>query len=198
MQLLLPRLSSEKGLCYQPPLKEYWLHGWKTQIHTVVQFELAFLAQLLGATFILPGEVCPQRYSQLHTSPPALNFSHSVIFRHCSTSPTAHRQEWPMATPPEISHCYIAPWLFFLRSLTNSPSPLLLSVCLPVGTRKYRLFFPPSNWPMAFLLIDQEPIGEQDISISPFLHLDPYFTSSVAITCQSGPHSSGVIAGWKD
>lgn len=46
-------------LCYQPPLKEYWLHGWKTQIHTVVQFELAFLAQLLGAPFILPGEVCP-------------------------------------------------------------------------------------------------------------------------------------------
>lgn len=44
------------------------------------------------------------------------------------------------------------------------------------GTQESRLFFLPSNWLLAFLLIDQEPIGKQDFSITTF------------ITCPESPY----------
>lgn len=134
MQLLLPRLSPGTGLCYQPPPKNIGSVD-ETQTHTVVQFQLAFLAQLLGATFILPGEVCPYQYSQRHTFPPALNFSHSVYLG-TAQHPQLHTGRsglWPLHLRSYIATLLLG---FSLRNITNSPSPLLVSVCLPVGTRE--------------------------------------------------------------
>ena len=39
------------------------LGPWMKNTHTVVQFQLAFLAKLLGATYLLPGEACPYQHS---------------------------------------------------------------------------------------------------------------------------------------
>jgi hypothetical protein len=43
-----------------------------THTHTIVQFQLAFFGTIAGL-YLSPGEVCPYQYSQLRTSPPALN-----------------------------------------------------------------------------------------------------------------------------
>lgn len=55
---------------------------------------------------------------------------------------------WPLHF--EISHG----WSTFLYQKHGPRNPYLS-----------RLSLPPSNWPMASLLTDQEPIGEQDSSI---------------------------------
>jgi hypothetical protein len=55
-----PKLQEQAALPtpIQLPLN---LNPWikKPQTHTIVQFQLASLAQLLGATYPLPGEACP-------------------------------------------------------------------------------------------------------------------------------------------
>ena len=66
VSLLLPCLSSGNKPHYQLPPREYGIHRWKTQTHTVVQFQLASLTQLLSASS-LPWLACPSQNSQPST-----------------------------------------------------------------------------------------------------------------------------------
>jgi hypothetical protein len=77
-----------------------------------------------------------------------------------------------MAAQPEISHGWsFSPseaWQKTKKKKKKKPKISLfllhLLVCLQ-GPRSLISFLPPSNWPLASLLIDEEPIGEQDLSI---------------------------------
>ena len=54
------------------------------------------------------------------------------------------------------------------------PLSVSASLHLPAGTQKSS-FLLPSNWPLAFLLMDQEPTGEQDLSIRPTSYTSQYW-----------------------
>jgi hypothetical protein len=68
-----------------------------------------------------------------------------------------------MAALPQISHG----WSPFVPP--KHGEKLLLCISSPPlwGPESPAFFFLPSNWPLASLLIDQEPTGEQDLSIRP-------------------------------
>ena len=89
-----------------------------------------------------------------------------------------------MATPCEISHGW-SPFYFSIRGIVNSALLSLCLSCLPPGTWKSHLCFPPSNWSMASLVTDQEPIGEQNLSIRTTSTFSPTFSISFPVTSVS-------------
>ena len=78
-----------------------------------------------------------------------------------------------MATPYKVSA-----FVHQNHGKLSSPSVSLL----PPGSQKSHLSLLPSNWLMGSLLTDQEPIGEQDLSLSaiptPLPHSDPRVSES--------------------
>ena len=129
-------------------------------MHTVVQFQLALLAQLLDASN-LPQAAFASQYSQIST----LNL-HSISVAQ-PPFPAQHPQP-PICRNSLWFLCprsHMAGWLFYLQSKAKTLSP---SSCIcSLACRNPTVLSIPlsSNRPMAFLLIDQQRIEEQDLSI---------------------------------
>jgi hypothetical protein len=105
---------------------------------------------IAGRYYLPPGKACPHQYSYLRTSPPALRFSSSVTsYLITSDFPACGSGHIRLLHP----RSHGAGHLFFIRSTRNS------GLSLPLGTWKSCLSLLPSDWPMASLLRDQEPIG---------------------------------------
>lgn len=120
------------------------------------------VSQLLGTASVPPVGVALSVLLAPHL-PPALSFRCLVLFPAEHLPSPACRGG---CRPPLCPRSHMTGHLFSLRSMVNSVSSLFGSVSLPSGTQKSHLFLLPSKWHMTSLLTDQEPLGEQDLSVS--------------------------------
>ena len=94
---------------------------------------------------------------------PALNFSgqtHLALVKH-PWPPACNSSHWPQFLP--IPHLAVG---FFLPQSMAETSPLLPCLCLfLLGPGSPACTFCPATDPWLSLLTDQEPVGEQDLSI---------------------------------
>jgi hypothetical protein len=138
---------------------ENWIHGWKTQTQSC-----SILICLIGSTSGLPQSTSANvPFPALPTQHPksSLNFSCSASFSPSSTpQPPTYRSS--LRSAQDLT--WLVGFSFPKHGKLSFPfSPV--SASLPVGIGKSFLFLLPSNWPMASLLVYEESIGEQDLSI---------------------------------
>ena len=153
---ILPKLWEQATL--PAPAPRIWDPQMKNTDTHSCSISTCLWTQLLGATISFL-EKCALINILISAPSASLKFSCSVI------SQTNCLQEQPQAaSPPEISHAC----LVFLspkpHKLTLSVLLLCLATCL-LGPRSPNYSFHPAIVPWLFLLTNQEPIGEQDLSI---------------------------------